>query len=76
MIVGKITVTAIPSSDTPLGIHRIEPAVELQRGDEIGMFHLGSTVVLLMGKSVAFSRRPGPIKYGESLLSPEGAPSR
>jgi phosphatidylserine decarboxylase len=70
MIVGKITVAAIGGSDTPLGVHRIAPPVELRRGDELGAFHLGSTVVLLMGKQATFSRRPGPIQYGESLLSP------
>ena len=70
MIVGRISVTAIPTPDTPLGVHRIEPPESVRRGDELGAFHLGSTVVLLMGKSATFSRRPGPIQYGESLLSP------
>lgn len=70
MIVGRITVGALGGQETPLGVHRIEPALGLRRGDEIGMFHLGSTVVLLAGKGVAFSRRPGPVLYGDSLISP------
>ena len=70
MIVGRITVRALGGQDTPLGVHRIEPPLALSRGDEVGMFHLGSTVVLLAGKGVAFSRRPGPVLYGDSLLSP------
>jgi len=70
MIVGKITIAAVPGEETPLGVHRLEPSLEVRRGDELGAFHLGSTVVLLMGKGVSFTRRPGPIRYGESLLSP------
>lgn len=70
MIVGRITVRAIAGQETPLGVHRLEPALPVARGDEIGMFHLGSTVVLLAGKGVAFSRHPGPVLYGDSLLSP------
>ncbi len=73
MIVGKITVTAIGGSETPLGVHRIEPGLHVRRGDEIGAFHLGSTVVLLAGGRARFSRRRGSIKYGESLLSPSRA---
>jgi phosphatidylserine decarboxylase len=70
MIVGRITVRALRGQDTPLGVHRIEPALAVWRGEELGMFHLGSTVVVLAGKGVAFSRRPGPVLYGDSLLSP------
>ena len=70
MIVGRITVRALGGRETPFGVHRLEPALPVLRGDEIGMFHLGSTVVLLAGKGVAFSRRPGPVLYGDSLLSP------
>jgi phosphatidylserine decarboxylase len=72
MIVGKITVKAIQSTDTPLGLHRLEPALRVERGDELGTFHLGSTVVLLVGKGVPFSRAHGPVQYGESLHSPGG----
>jgi phosphatidylserine decarboxylase len=70
MIVGKITVRAIEANDTPLGIYRFEPALQVRRGDEIGAFHLGSTVVLLTAKGTTMSRRHGSVKYGESLLSP------
>jgi phosphatidylserine decarboxylase len=70
MIVGRITVNAVPSSETPLGVYRLRPPRPVARGDEIGAFHLGSTVVLLTGPRVAFSRPVGPVRYGESLLSP------
>src|SRR5262245_24457408 len=69
MIVGKITVSAIQANETPLGIYRFEPALEVRRGDELGAFHLGSTVVVLAGRGTSFSRPHGPVKYGESLLS-------
>ena len=76
MIVGKITVSAIEANETPLGIYRFEPALDLRRGDELGAFHLGSTVVLLAPRGATIPRRHGPVKYGESLLSLGPAPSR
>jgi len=68
MIVGKITVRAIPSNETPLGDHRIEPAISLRRGDEMGTFHLGSTVVMLLSPGTTLGRPAGPVRYGQSLL--------
>jgi phosphatidylserine decarboxylase len=70
MIVGKITVRALPSRGTPLGDHRLDPAVVVRRGDEIGTFHLGSTVVMLRSPGTTLGRPAGPIRYGESLLFP------
>lgn len=47
-------------------------AIELQKGDEMGYFKLGSTVVLMFaeGESIRFAekiRAGSPIKYGEEL---------
>jgi phosphatidylserine decarboxylase len=70
MIVGKITVSAIEANETPLGIYRFEPALDVRRGDELGTFHLGSTVVLLTGRGTPISRRHGAVRCGQSLLSP------
>ena len=53
MIVGRITVRAIDARDVPLGDHVIEPAMAVERGDEIGMFHLGSTAVVFAEKGVS-----------------------
>jgi phosphatidylserine decarboxylase len=53
MIVGRITVTAIDTRDVPLGEHVIEPALPVERGAEIGMFHLGSTAVVFVEKGKA-----------------------
>ncbi|HVU04023.1 MAG TPA: archaetidylserine decarboxylase [Polyangiaceae bacterium] len=70
MIVGRISVVALGGSETPLGVFRVEPPRQIHRGDEIGMFHLGSTVVVLTGKGTPLARRPGVVRYGETLLSP------
>jgi phosphatidylserine decarboxylase len=70
MIVGKITIAAIDSSETPLGIYRFEPPLGVRRGDEMGVFHLGSTVVLLTGPGTSLSRAHGHVKCGQSLISP------
>ncbi|EYF06351.1 Phosphatidylserine decarboxylase [Chondromyces apiculatus DSM 436] len=72
MIVGRITVSALDARDVPLGDHVIDPALPLQRGDEIGRFHLGSTAVMLVERG-AFPRwdRPlGPVLFGEPLHIP------
>lgn len=69
MIVGRITVTGIEARDVPFGSHR--PAdVEIARGHEIGIFHLGSSAVLFFepGACPPLDRPPGPIKLGEPLI--------
>ncbi len=70
MIVGRVTVSAVPSTATPIGVFSIEPPLPVQKGGELGMFHLGSTVVLLTARGVQLCRRPGSVRYGESLLVP------
>jgi len=72
MIVGRITVSAIPAHDVPLGTHVIDPPQVVARGDEIGIFHLGSTAVVFVEKGVALpwqplSNVPRPIRLGEPL---------
>lgn len=75
MIVGRITVTAIDARDVPYGVHAIDPPLAVARGDEIGIFHLGSTAVVFVEPGVAPPWRAplGPIRYGEPLA---GAGSR
>jgi len=68
VIVGRVTVSVLGGSDVPPGLHPIEPAVAVRRGDELGVFHLGSTVVLLLEPGLAVARKTGPIRFGESLL--------
>ena len=69
IIVGRITVTALGGDDTRPGVYPMEPPVELQRGDEIGVFHLGSTAVFLTPPGVVLSHDLGPIRYGQALSS-------
>jgi hypothetical protein len=39
------------------------------RGDEIGMFHLGSTAVVLFEPGVTLTRTTGVVRMGQSLVS-------
>jgi phosphatidylserine decarboxylase len=69
IIVGRITVTALGGEDTAPGLYPLEPARPVAAGDEIGVFHLGSTAVLFLERGVQLSRHLGPIRYGEALSS-------
>ncbi len=47
-----------------------DPPVRLRKGDELGVFHLGSTVVLLTqpGVEITDLDLPTPVRMGEALL--------
>ena len=62
-----------PSEVTPVDC---APPVDIDRGDELGMFHLGSTVVLLTGPGhrPGPALREGPVRLGTGLLMREEAP--
>ena len=69
VIVGRITLTALPGQPSaPPGVHPVKPPVSVARGSEIGMFHLGSTAVVLLEPGVSVGRPLGKVRYGESLL--------
>jgi phosphatidylserine decarboxylase len=69
VIVGRITVSTLPGlPSVPPGVHPIEPPQFVARGDEIGIFHLGSTAVVVMEPGISVDRPLGPVHYGESLL--------
>lgn len=72
MIVGRITVTGIDERDVPLGNHRFDPPRRVERGDEIGIFHLGSTAVVFAEPGIGgrWDRPTGPIRMGEALARP------
>ncbi len=70
VIVGRISVSVLPDPAVPPGDHVLDPASPVKRGDEIGIFHLGSTAVLLVEPGITLARSVGPIRYGESLLKP------
>jgi phosphatidylserine decarboxylase len=70
MIVGRVTTLGIDAQDVPLGDHAFEPPLRVERGDEIGVFHLGSTAVVLVEKRAAgqWLVREGPVRYGQALM--------
>ena len=68
VIVGRITVSVLPHPDVPEGLHEFNPGHAVDKGGEIGIFHLGSTVVLLLEPGVSIARGSGPVMLGESLL--------
>jgi phosphatidylserine decarboxylase len=70
MIVGRITTIGIPGRDVPVGEHVFDPPVRVERGQEIGTFHLGSTVALLVEKarSADAVARRGVVRYGQPLM--------
>ena len=67
-IVGRISVSVIPEPAVPPGTTRFAPGREVARGGEVGMFHLGSTAVVLFEPGVRLSREMGTIFMGQSLL--------
>ena len=70
MIVGRITVTGIDDRDVEYGVHQLD--LDLARGDELSVFHLGSTAVLFAEPAeAAFDRGMGPIRLGEPLQRAE-----
>jgi phosphatidylserine decarboxylase len=69
-IVGRISVVALPAPAVPPGNTVIEPAYAVARGDEIGMFHLGSTAVVLLEPGQTLTRAIGVVRMGQSLVSP------
>lgn len=68
-IVGRITVTALGGTDTRPGVYPIEPPAQVAAGDEVGVFHLGSTAVLFIEPGTPLERDLGPIRYGQALSS-------
>jgi phosphatidylserine decarboxylase len=68
-IVGRISVRALSGAAVPPGVHEIDPALPVAKGDEIGMFHLGSTAVVLLEPGTTLSRAPGVVRFGESLVT-------
>ncbi len=69
IVVGRVTAKGIRARDVPIGDHFFDPPLPVERGEEIGVFHLGSTAVLLLepravGRWVA---RDGMVRFGERI---------
>jgi len=77
MIVGRITVSGFEARDVPFGTHRLNPPRVVERGDELGIFHLGSTAVLFLepGAAPSFDRPPGPVRIGQTMTMADGEAS-
>lgn len=69
MVVGRITVSGIDARDVPIGVVDLEPPRKVERGDEIGIFRLGSTAVVFFEKSanLEWAVEEGPIRFGQAL---------
>lgn len=77
MVVGRITVTGIDARDVPIGPHSYEPPLRVARGDEIGIFRLGSTAVVFFEPEakVKWLVGEGPVRFGQPFVtagSPRG----
>ena len=70
IVVGRLSVKVLNGRNIVDGNHSISPEVSVKRGDEIGIFHLGSTVVLLLEPGPVLRRAEGPVRYGVSLTRP------
>ncbi len=68
MIVGRITVKSVRGNDVPVGEHF--PNEIVNKGDEIGTFHLGSTAVVVFDRHWAgrWQAELGAIRLGDPLL--------
>ncbi len=72
MVVGRITVSGIEERDVAVGDRRLSPPAQVSRGDEVGIFHLGSTVVMFLEKraSAGWAAPEGPVRFGQALTRP------
>jgi phosphatidylserine decarboxylase len=78
MIVGRITASGVDAHDVPMGVHTFDPPRRVARGEELGVFHLGSTAVVLV-ESPNLPREEskangswlvsdGAVRYGQPLV--------
>lgn len=67
MVVGRITVSGIEARDVPYGLHTYDPPLRVSRGEEIGIFRLGSTAVVFFEAKAALSWLvdEGPVRFGQ-----------
>ncbi len=68
MIVGRVSVTGLSDRDVAFGRHELG-GLPITRGDELGIFHLGSTAVVFFepGACPPLSPKLGPVRLGDAL---------
>jgi phosphatidylserine decarboxylase len=72
IVVGRITLTGIDARDVPIGLHALTR--DVAKGEELGIFHLGSTAVVLFDENL-FDRwacEQGPVRFGEPFATLRG----
>jgi phosphatidylserine decarboxylase len=71
MVVGRITVLGSDTRDVPPGVHPYDPPIAVGRGDEIGIFRLGSTAVVFFEPKAQLKWLvgEGPVRYGQPFVS-------
>jgi phosphatidylserine decarboxylase len=67
MVVGRITVAGLDARDVPFGVHPYDPPLSVARGDEIGIFRLGSTAVVFFEPraKVKWLVDDGAVRFGQ-----------
>jgi phosphatidylserine decarboxylase len=70
IVVGRITTRGMGARDVPFGEHTFDPPLRVERGGELGIFHLGSTAVVFVEERAAgaWLASEGPVRYGQPLL--------
>lgn len=71
MVVGRITVSGIDARDVPIGDHHLSPPRKVERGEEIGIFRLGSTAVVFFERGVVdrWLVGEGPVQFGQAFVA-------
>ncbi len=62
----------MPAHPRELQVHALDPPARLRKGDELGIFHLGSTVLVLVEPGVQVLAGPGRIRFGQPLFGEVG----
>ncbi len=76
IVVGRITVKGLHDRDVPLGDHAFDPPMPVARGEEIGVFHLGSTAVVFVEERAAgtWLTGEGPVRFGMPVVRQADTP--